>query len=593
MKTLTLLLAIVFAAGTAPLKAEPPAIWFEDLTEARSIDGDELESLANRAWRALRDDVDAPQDRAASGDAPSIVILSASDGASRATTATGAAHSWVAAVDDAVRRLRGRLEDPGAIRWLRLDVAMQLGPRETRPARPFDFFTDSARGVAFEREFGVAFPPGAAEGRGVVNEDGSLDVHHVVDSIHDEAAAARLGAALRRREAAYFRFRARGAAVIDGDVHLLRNGHRRYDQTVSADDLLDAAALAGDYLTGAVKPDGLFVYIALPADPPPDDYNIVRHAGATYSLFQAYGATGDPATRAAAERALDRLLEDARPWSDEPGAPLVIVEEDGETALGTSGLAILSIAEQIRTTGEKKHLPAARRLAQWILDTQNEDGELTAHKADYRRRRIDEFRSRFYPGEAIFGLARLHQVDPDPRWRDAAASAARWLITVRDGDLADDELPADHWLLYGLNDLGKIAPDPLWASQAAKICEVIRAQQHRDPEKAEWYGGFYDPPGSTSAATNVEGMSAAIELFRNVGDEAAASRTLETARLATRFMLQMQLRPEQTMYMDDPHRMLGGIHGGFDNWEVRNDYVQHAISALLGMRREEIAARED
>jgi len=54
--------------------------------------------------------------------------------------------------------------------------------------------------------------------------------------------------------------------------------------------------------------------------------------------------------------------------------------------------------------------------------------------------------------------------------------------------------------------------------------------------------------------------------------------------LATRFQLATQSREDNAMYLRNPPRALGGFRGAFDNYEVRIDYVQHNISALLGLR---------
>jgi hypothetical protein len=74
-------------------------------------------------------------------------------------------------------------------------------------------------------------------------------------------------------------------------------------------------------------------------------------------------------------------------------------------------------------------------------------------------------------------------------------------------------------------------------------------------------------------------------LLRQAGYRDRATRMLDAIRLGAVFVLQMQLRPESVICFDDPQRALGGIHAGLTNYEVRIDYVQHCISALLGYRR--------
>ena len=68
---------------------------------------------------------------------------------------------------------------------------------------------------------------------------------------------------------------------------------------------------------------------------------------------------------------------------------------------------------------------------------------------------------------------------------------------------------------------------------------------------------------------------------RRHGERQEAIRILDTLQLGVRFQLQTQFRPESVMYLDNPQRAMGGFHASLTDYEIRNDYVQHNISALL------------
>ncbi|MDH5607561.1 MAG: hypothetical protein OEY93_11830, partial [Anaerolineae bacterium] len=63
---------------------------------------------------------------------------------------------------------------------------------------------------------------------------------------------------------------------------------------------------------------------------------------------------------------------------------------------------------------------------------------------------------------------------------------------------------------------------------------------------------------------------------------------LEALRLGARFQQCTQFWPENSLYVDDPQRGLGGFHRDLSNFEIRIDYVQHNISSLLGLYKIEI-----
>jgi hypothetical protein len=50
------------------------------------------------------------------------------------------------------------------------------------------------------------------------------------------------------------------------------------------------------------------------------------------------------------------------------------------------------------------------------------------------------------------------------------------------------------------------------------------------------------------------------------------------------FQRRCQLRSENALYLPRPNRAIGGFRRSLDTWEIRIDYVQHNLSALLGLR---------
>jgi len=198
---------------------------------------------------------------------------------------------------------------------------------------------------------------------------------------------------------------------------------------------------------------------------------------------------------------------------------------------------------------------------------------------------VDDLISGYYPGEALLALMRVYELDPSPRWLDAAALGANWLIEVRDKGVPTDQLNHDHWLLYALNELYQERPSALLLDHARRIVTAMLDTQLLDPPFEDWYGGWYVPPRTTPVATRAEGLHAAYAMLAVDGtaEERAAIRTAVERAIA--FELQTQFMPESAMYLDDPQRVLGGFHGDLTTFEVRIDYVQHNLSALLAHLR--------
>jgi hypothetical protein len=347
---------------------------------------------------------------------------------------------------------------------------------------------------------------------------------------------------------------------------------------------LEAATAGGDYLITHMHEDGSFVYEYDPVtDKETSSYNILRHAGTTYSLLELYEATRDQKYFNAAQRALGYLTEQIGPCPGVTDAECVI--ENDEIKLGGNGLAILAFAKYVEVSG--KYPPKgsqmlarfdviyrdhAERLAQWIVHVQSPSGEFAVHKMTNGM--VDAFKSEYYPGEAMFGLALLSEVSGDRKWLDASHKGAEWVITVRDAGTPTESLPHDHWFLYALNELTKDKQEAIYIDHAKKLTEAIAATQHQGKtgEQKDWNGGYYNPPRSTPTATRNEGLGAAYELFTRAGETAYATVAKDTMARGIAFTLRTQ----------DSN---GGFHESLDEHTIRIDYVQHNISALLAFDR--------
>lgn len=353
---------------------------------------------------------------------------------------------------------------------------------------------------------------------------------------------------------------------------------------VNPETLLEAATAGGEYLLRHHKADGLFDYSYRPKrDAYDDGYNLLRHAGTCYALLELYEATGDERYRAAARLGLETLLTKARPPKPEHReTPFEAIVSPGEEAkLGGAALTILALMRYQQASGENPWLDRARNLAAFLVFQQEPSGHFFS-KYFYGPPDKVPFESIYYPGEAILSLVRLYQRDPDPRWLATARKGADWLMDVRDAGKAVKDLPHDHWLLMGLNELHMVTGDPRYAQHGARIAQAIVEAQRTKGPPFDWVGSYYTPPRSTPTATRAEALVAMVHLAHRIGMD--SDPYLDALRRSAAFQLRCQLTPINALYLPRPDLALGGFRRSLTNWEVRIDYVQHNLSALLGLR---------
>ncbi len=349
--------------------------------------------------------------------------------------------------------------------------------------------------------------------------------------------------------------------------------------------LLERIDLGVGYLERSVNPSGRFDYsYQADTDKVNSGYNILRHCGTLYSMLEVYEISRDDEILGKAKSAIEYLLKQIKE-DDTGGIRVALVEEGGSVKLGGNALAIIALAKYTEVTGDKAYLPVMIRLGKWMQVIQKPEGKFGIHKMAYPSGKVSSFISSYYPGEAILSLVRLYSLDKDPLWLDIAEGAAKYLITIRDGKRTDSQLPHDHWLLYALNELYRYRRNPLYVSHSFRIADAIMSKQNTASRYPDWEGGYYRPPGSTPTATRTEGLCAAYSLAQYTGKTEKRAEYLSAIQKGVTFQLNTQIGEENAWYFPDPMRSLGGFRKSLTDGEIRIDYVQHNLSALIGLFR--------
>ena len=375
----------------------------------------------------------------------------------------------------------------------------------------------------------------------------------------------------------------------------------------TAEVMLQRMVWAADYLLSSVDAKGRIRYrYSTARDRDSSSYNVIRHAGTTYSLLQMYDRTRYEPYLEASVQAMHFLIDNhgrrdnrVGPYlpADHPdqGECLFIVSRprsgktEGDVHLGGAGLGLVMLDQYAEATGDTQtFLEEARGMARFIVASQKEDGEFYSFPPRHAGEKPcrDEV-SPYYPGESILGLVRLYSYDPNPLWLDTAVRAADWLIDVRDKGKDESEIANDHWLMLGLSYLYLYTEDERYADHSIHICRAVEYQYEKNRKHFKKYpdfqGGYYNPPRSTPAATRGEGLGAVLETCRLAGRECGWIEELlvETVR----HEMWCQYTPQSSYWMPNPAKAFGGFNGGLIDADIRNDFVQHNMSSILGLER--------
>lgn len=344
---------------------------------------------------------------------------------------------------------------------------------------------------------------------------------------------------------------------------------------VSVSPLEKAASLGLGYLLANIRDDGSFNYkqkaktgIIF------DEYNILRHAGALYVLYQYLDSDQLHLAAKRLQAAEDYLHRNCVPLKDHPECLCVI--ENKTAKLGGSALTLLTFIEHYKRQPDPRLLDSMQRLAAFIVWMQEPSGRFKSKlmSDDFV---FSDFDSVYYPGEAILALTRLYAIDPDPRWLQTITFATDYQVAtpVRHSEF---DRGHNHWFATALPEVYALLPSPKYRQECWLIAGCTAAESALPQAK-----------GMTVAqlATRGETLISAIHFARHlhrIGQITAdeyrqCSHWLSVCDDILSFCLSHQI---EKLRPDQHPRMLGGIINQRKNSSVRIDYVQHVLSVVMG-----------
>jgi hypothetical protein len=388
------------------------------------------------------------------------------------------------------------------------------------------------------------------------------------------------------------------------------------DRPLTSERLDKALATAAAYLVRHCNADGRFTY-RVNIDPRVEikpGYNVLRHAGTIHALATYARQHPDEQLLDTLRRAARFLREtSAGPVEAEDGSPndgllavwskpeIELTDKPLRAQLGGTGLGLIALVSVERVLPGTTPLDDLRALGRFLLFMQHADegpdeGRFYTEYIPSEGGRSDKRVVLYFPGEAALGLVMLYELDPSPEWLEAAAGALGYLARQREGRR---RVEPDHWALlatarllpqYDRLDEPPVSREAL-VRHAVQICEQILAERAAQPAGAVTRGCFTASGSTCPTATRLEGLLAALTFLPE--DECAdlRARIEAAARDGVAFLVRSQVA-------DGPYA--GGMPSAIARFpvghpryskafndaatEIRIDFVQHAMSALMQYR---------
>jgi hypothetical protein len=358
-----------------------------------------------------------------------------------------------------------------------------------------------------------------------------------------------------------------------------------------------SAQRGADWLLRANRPDGHFINGYVPAlRVPLEGDHYLRQAGAAVALARAARFFGDERAAAVARQAvLTLLLDTTTDDAKNPTIRFTTLPSAAVNRLGAAGLLVQAIHE-LPAPGPDL-LDQSDQLCNYIRRQQRADGSLSDGEDGPNARAAgdDGQGNNTYPGQALRGLLRSQEHRPaawkietarkalayyQPWWREHKNPA---LVAAQTGAWAEAYVRTK---------------ERAFADLACEMNDWVLALQYQqlDPRRPFWVGGFMgwadgkaqELPPHIGSAAHAEGLTEACRVARQLGDVQRYQRYRDAIERSLQFLTTLQYTEANAQHFADWYRpaLLGGFHASQQDGDLRLDYTQHAVAALVGYLRD-------
>jgi hypothetical protein len=352
-----------------------------------------------------------------------------------------------------------------------------------------------------------------------------------------------------------------------------------------------SAQRGADWLFRANQTNGCFLAGHIPAlQKVVDGEHYPWQVGAAFALARAARYTGNEKYVARARQAVLTLLLDTAQDTQDPRLRHTTLPSALVNRLGAAGLLVLAINE-IPSPGDDL-LDQSEQLCAFIARQQQADGSLafTETTPEGKPAQEDPDGIHQYPGQALYGLMRSQQHRPAPWKTDVVRKALPFYRSWWKAHPSMDFVP---WQVAAYTEAYLLTQEKAFAEAVIDMTDWICGLQYLqlDSRHPLWIGGFMSFAGGRPAQTEpriqsasyAEGLAEACRVVRQAGEVARYQRYSAGLRSCLQFLITLQYTDANTTHFVDWYKpaVLGGFHASHEDGNLRLDYSQHAVCAMV------------
>jgi hypothetical protein len=258
--------------------------------------------------------------------------------------------------------------------------------------------------------------------------------------------------------------------------------------------------------------------------------------------------------------------------------------------VGTTALSIFTLLDLYHLTGDTRYLQSAKLGGDWLITMQRPDGVMRPYK-EYRGGEwvYGEDESLLYNGQVLSALSRLYEVTAEERYYDTAERiAAHFMERVEEEGcyLGDDyrckNTISSAWVVMSLLDFYKVNQDDYYKDIIFKCSRDILERQETDTSNLVYYGTWHRAYSTSGNAWLAEVMIEIYKFCRECDVDGCDSYREAVIR-AILWLAQNTYSEENTFFLREPEKAIGGIFWNYEDRYVRTDSLCHGLNAYIAV----------
>lgn len=295
--------------------------------------------------------------------------------------------------------------------------------------------------------------------------------------------------------------------------------------------------------------------------------DLPRLAHGAWVLARAYRVLGGEDLERAADSAINYLLQTV--CEGEAGLWL----ESNDEVPSVSEISFLLLALSTLRDGDPRR-ETIGRLSATLARTVLAHGRISTHRDPGAA--TDAFQD-YFPGQALLALAAAAENNSATIHED---QLHRSFIYYRHRFRYQRHFGHVTWLMQAFSRWWQVTRAPEFAEFVFEVGDWLRQYQQKKS------GAFIndhqpDTPGYTTAVY-LEGIGAAVQLAAALDDGDRYRQYSESFKQGFGFLDQLIIQARDASLLPNPEFALGGLRQGLYYSEIRTDFVQHSLSAILG-----------